>query len=651
MADSLFDMYLGGSSKAIPTNNEPQNDGSLFDMYLSPKTDLPPPTAKITVRPVIGNRELTDADLAGTAQTTPPEQPTNMLGSAIAGGASNIWENVKKDYLSGVDTMVSGINEIGTNKSASGLGKFILGGLSAVPGSLLSGAIHSGEEAVTELTGSPEIGKRAGLLASALPVSPIGLAANAARPVNRAMRDIVSRIGEENIPEIVDRLKANPRLTLMDVSPPVLSDAQGLASKPDLSSSAQLHLSNFVKDQTKTERGVVEKAYNDVMGPTPNVKQLLDNISAEAKKTGATVINPAIKGAGPVDLAPVLQHIEGKSKPGINSVVSAGEPLPDDAIISGLKGVRKYLTNDKQQLTDPQRLHNIQSALRSKAENLMSSSSGQDRLMGYELMTVRNKIVDAIDKASGPANATTGLGPYKTGLSQFRGDKAVGEALEEGTKIFKNGGLESRPEFFEDKIPTNPAELKAMKIGARIAVDNQIRGMRFAARRGENIPEVEFNAEKLGMLFGKKEVAEMQRILSDEKSIAERNQRLFKGSDTASRLAGQKAREVRAPTTVTEAGTKALPFALMEGASYFTTGKPLLGLAAGLTIGGAKKGANLLGRSLDKQTNLEYAKLASATGQARQDLIDKLESLIPVGKPSVLNRISTGVSKLPILRP
>jgi hypothetical protein len=639
MADDLIDLYLGGSGKVTP-NKETSKDGSLMDMYLSPpmetQTDRAP--VQITVRPPIsGATPEQSAQLnaenekAGAENKT--KTPPNALASVISGGLKNIGSNIANNAQSGVDMAMSGVSDAFNRKPAAAVGKMGLGALSVFT-SPFSGAINSLGQGVSELTGSKEIGDKVGILASALPVSAVG---NAMRPITRAFKDIVERIGQENIPQVIEQLKANPRLTLMDVSVPVKTDAQGLASSP---SSSQTHLENFVKERTKGERGVVEQAYNDVMGPTPNVKQLLDDISAEAKKTGKDIINPAVKGAAPVDISPVLAHIESRSKPGITSVISAGEPLPDDAIVGGLKSVRKFLTNDKSQRTDATSLHNMQSAMRAKAENLLSSSSGQDRLMGYELMNVRNKIVDAIDTASGPANPTTGLGPYKTGLSKYRDDKQIGEALEEGTKIFKNNGLESRPEFFQDKIANaNAAEKKMMQVGARIAVDNQIRGMRFAARRGKDIPEVEFNAEKLEMLFGEKEVKNLQRILSDEKAITDTHSKLFQNSQTAMRLAGQKSRQVREPVSIGEAARGAVPFALLEGIGAYTTGGASLGLGTGaaLALGGGKKLANMGGRALDRQTNLEYSRLASATGEARDELIKKLESLIPSGKPTMLS--------------
>lgn len=629
MADDLIDMYLGGSGKVTPTKEQ---SGSLIDMYLSPpmetQTDRAP--VQITVRPPAPagttNQELEQAETENKSKT-----PPNALASVISGGAMNIGRNIAQDYQSGIDMVVSGLNDATNRKPASALGKIVLGGLSAVPGSLISGPIHSLGEGVSELTGSKEIGDKAAIVMSALPVSAIG---NAARPVTRAFKDIVERVGQENIPQVVERLKANPRLTLMDVSEPVKTDAVGLATSPG---SAQTHLSNFVKERASGERGVVEQTYNDVMGPTPNVKTLLDDISAEAKKTGKTMINPALKAAGPVDIGPVLAHIDERSKPGINAVVSAGEALPDDIIINGLKSVRKYLTNDKQQLTDPQRLHNIQSAMRAKAENLLSSSNGQDRLMGYQLMNVRRKLVDAIDTASGPADATTGMGPYKTGLSKYANDKQIGDALEEGTQIFKNGGVYNRPEFLEAKLKdmSNP-EKDMYKVGARIAVDNQIRGMRFAARKGENIPEIEFNAEKLGLLFGKQEVEKLQRVLADEKQIADTHSKLFQGSKTASAKAGQQSRAIREPVTTSQAVRSAVPWAVLEAAGSYQ-GAPLVGTIAAGSIGAGRKLANMGGRALDRQTNLEYARLVSATGEARDELIKKLESLIPSGKPTMLS--------------
>lgn len=609
------------------------------------------PQAKLVHPPISGVTPEQSDTINAQSETVSPQQPVTVstrLGNVAMAGATQLWKSTSENFKAGLENFTSGVSDISKNDPYRGVGKV---GLGVVQGALapISGALDTVGKGATELTGNPEFGKKSELLAgTALPVSKAGSAISSIMPTSRALKDIVSRIGSDNIPEVVARLKSNTRLTLMDVAPSIRTDIQGLAASP---SKAQEHLSNVVKQRTREERSVVEQAHNDLMGPVPNVKDLLDGIAADTKKVGKEIINPAVKNAGPVDIAPVLQHIKERSNTGINAVVSAGEPLPDDFIIKGLKDVRQFLTNDKQQLTDASRLHNIQSALRVKAEGLLSSANGQDRLMGYELMKVRGKLVDAIDTASGPANAVTGMGPYKTGLSKYKAEKEFPEAIEKGMQIFKNNPnqLENRPEFWEALVKgSNDKQLEGLKIGARLAADNQIRGMRFASRKGENIPEVEFNAERLEHLFGKKETTKYAQTLADEKDIAQTTSDLFKGSQTATRLLGAEARKVREPIKLSDAAAKSLPFAILEGIGSYS-GVPGVGTATALALGGGRKVANMTGRALDKSTNTEYAKLASATGKERDEIIKVLENFSPKLKQPAITTM--GKFALPVFAP
>lgn len=639
MADDLINMYLGGSSKTAATPiQEPQDSGSLIDMYLAPKTDLPPPTAKITVRPVIGNRELTDADLAGTAQTTPPEQPTNMLGSAVASGAGNVWKNIKQDYQSGIDTAVSGINDISKNMPATGVGKIGLGALGAVA-SPITGPIHSASEAIAELTGSPEIGEKAGfVLGSALPVAKIGSAVSKAMPTNKAISAIIDTIGEDKLPEVIQRLKENPRLSLMDVSLPIKQVGQKLVTTEGLH---QNTFEKFIHDRIGSAKGTVENIYNDTMGIPVDVLQKLNSMKQAAKNVGSKQINPAIKNAGPVDVSPVITAIDQQLKPGLNALVTAGQPLPFPEIKKALASVKTLLTDGKSLRVDAKDLHSIQSGLRAKADDLLNSPDGQNRQLGYALMNVRNGIVNAIDQAS-PT--------YKKALQGYKDEKDIESAFVKGASVTRNrpGQWDDRPEFWNEWVKNaSKEELEAAREGARIAVDQQINGMRFAARRGTDVPEIEFNKEKLGLLFGNDKVEAMSKKLRDERDIAKTNTDLIGNSQTAMRM------KANAKVDLPEekpAGLGTLLAPVAEIASISAGGYP--GVATGALLA-AKYGSKAKFKYMDLpialRKNEKMTDLLTATGKDKDELINILTQHLPKPKPSLLQHVQN--LALPILRP
>ena len=101
-----------------------------------------------------------------------------------------------------------------------------------------------------------------------------------------------------------------------------------------------------------------------------------------------------------------------------------------------MEKVKGFITDGKSLRTDAQSLHTFQSALRAKAEDLLSSSTGADRQLGRALMDVRNQVVNAIDAASPQIKQADGtsIGTYKSALAKYRDANDIEDA-------FKKGGL------------------------------------------------------------------------------------------------------------------------------------------------------------------------------------------------------------------
>ena len=585
----------------------------------------------------------------GAAQ--PEARSVNRLFKDVKGYVSklpaSVGGSIVDEFTSSKETFNQGFRDIGQNRPATGVGNIGLGtlgmGLSPVTG-VVKELI---QKPVTEFTGKPEIGERAGIVAgAAIPVNKLGTSIKAAMPSNKSVKLIVDAVADPvKLAEGIARLKENSRLSVADVFPTVLQDTQKLVVTEG---KHQTKLASWAEDRTKTARGAVESIYDTTMGAPVNVLEKINEMKNAARKTGREKINPIVEKAAPVDISNVVTHIDSQLKPGVMSLVTEGKPLAlSSEAKQQMKEVRKLLSDDKSFRTNAKELHEIQSNLRAEADNLLHSADGQSRRTGHALMDIRNKIVDAIDKASGPIDPKINTGPYKSGLRAYKDDKDIQSAFDKGQMIIKNraGNLDDRPEYWAEWIKNaNKDEIISAKEGARIAVDDQIRRMKFAAKKGTDIPEIEFNQEKLKLLFGEKEVTKMAKELADQRAISVTNQKLFHDSQTAFRL------KSNARIDLPEK-KKTNPLGYTVGAiaeiAATTAGYP----GIGLTLMGGKAAGDIsyfAKTKLAKKTNEAYADLVTSTGPNRDELIRQLESHLPGPKSSILMRASNIANRLPI---
>lgn len=622
---SIFDKY--GSGVAIP-----QATAEVIPPTYTPQNPYP---GSVPAPPNASGKQWFETPPAVSSNPDTSNQAVSDIASAPGFVARQGYKNYKEaKKLAG-----QGLVDIGQGKSATGVGEAVMGGIgqvAAYPQAVIQGA----DKFAQRLVGNKNFTPTELITTTGLPITKVGQVAVKTMPSVRAIEEIVNAIGKENIPKVLDELKSNPRLTLMDVDPNVQYKTMGLASEIGEPHRA---LKEFNDLRKADQKDAVIQAYNETMGTPVSVKDKLDTLKKNIKSAGAE-INPVVKAAGPVDITPVIASIDAKLKPGVTSVITAGKPLPGPRVKEELAEFRKYLTDDKSNRTGAGELHSIQSALRARAENLLNSTTSADREVGYALMDIRNQIVDAIDKASPQiTNATTGnsFGSYRPKLAKFRDENQIQEAFEKGQLITNNklGRLEDHPDYWQEWISNaSPAELEAAKEGARLAVSYQMGAFKNATRKAMDIPQSDFNAEKLGMLFGVKETSKLMKALNDERKINETDTKLFQNSMTAMRLAAQKANDVREKYRPNASAF--LPAAAEVGAAY-ATGGASTGLVAPSIIGyhAVRHYANKAGQALDRKKNLEVAHLSMATGEAKDKLIKALQDYIPKHQLSVSQKL------------
>lgn len=481
----------------------------------------------------------------------------------------------------------------------------------------------SRQKAITE--GSPAL---AGMVTTGeLPRLGVAKVAEKVAPSTRAVNALVEAVGPENIPAAINRLQHNPRLTLADVSDPVRTMAQGLIDPAQ--PKAQNAIVDAVKARAATRLEATNTAFTKAMGPAPDVIKMVEGLKEKARAAGREAIQPALANAKAVDVTPVIVAIDKEVQPGIAAMKSG---LPLSPRQEELWRLRNQLVDSEtgDQAIDPKRLHEIQSRTGDLAYQYQKSPDGKTKNVGNGLRDVNEKLVDAIDEASG--------GAYRPARAKFKDAKDISEAFESGFDTLKNrsglsGALEDSPQAFREWMKNaSDEEVVARRLGTRADIDQKINSVKNGALKGETIAAIPYNQEKLRALFGDNEANRLIRVMKDSADEAATNAKLLVGAKTAETQAGQRALEVPKvePFQLGSLTQAMVPSALADiaaqymGAAPFVTATGLV--ASGLTAGTIKKGIQSLKATNALARNAEFAKRALATGSSRDETVRALLS-------------------------
>lgn len=583
--------------------------------------------------PISGVTPEQSASINAASDTVPPSSGSNT--PSIMDVPVKAFEAGYDAAKAGVNQARQGIGQVLSNQPASGLGNVAVGALST-----LASPIAGAEQLTGDVTGSKDIADRAGMVLGALPVAKIGEAAKAILPINKAFKTLVETIGPENVGKVAQEMRANPRLTPADLSPATRQTAQKLFVTEGDKTKNYLH--NTVEGRLSTAKSAVKDAMDSSMGTTVDPVAKLKTLSDNIKAVGAKEINPVLKSTKPVDLSPVIKHIDSNLKPGVSSLISNPENLlPYDKTQKMMQGYRDMITNNKTVLTNPDVLNKIQSGMRRTADGLLKSIDPEAKSMGYALHQLRQKVIDAVGKA-GPQTVDkegNAVSAYRQGLNKYRDENHIADAFEEGhdSIISNSKKLLDRPEFFKKKVNAySDEEKEAAKEGARIAIDTQMNGFKSAARRGTDIGQIDFNKDRIEALFGKEKSDELFKKLEHERMIAETNSDLTKGSQTAMRQTADSriALPEKKPSSV-------VPY-VAEGLGALTTGYPGIGSLSYMGLKGAGWAKNKIEVALAKEHNAQYAKMALPTeGPDREALIRSLEAVANKPKRTLLTKANS----------
>lgn len=481
-------------------------------------------------------------------------------------------------------------------------------------------------------------------------------------PTGQAARNLLKAVGESgtSLPDMTSEMVRNPALSAMDTNDGLRQMGQKLAAAGGKPRAA---LNDAIQGRQDAAAANTSGAFDSALGGVPDVKAYLDGLKATTKANAKQAFGDALSNAKPVDISPVLAAIDAKVSPGVNGVVSGGSNIPMSPSKQALQDLRSEIANGNEQLTDPARLHQIQSDWRTTAETLQKSATGSDRLIGGEIQKIRQKLIDQIDQSAG--------GKYRPAQKQYADDNAIQDAFDKGTSVFRNGtgdaAIQNRPEFWQDWVKNaTPAEVDAAKVGARVAVDQQMGSVRNAAAKGISIPEMDFNSGRLEALLGKNETAKLSQTLADQKAIAETNAKVLHGSKTAETSAKDDLIKVTQPSARFAIG----PGTLGAGGAILSAANGNMlaaagSLGAGAAAFGAKYGIQAALRARDVSRNrlmaeaisgglpsLQNALAATARpadmGRAVGDGVNRLASLAaPTSAEQINQRIPINVPVIP----
>lgn len=561
--------------------------------------------------------------------------------------ASNWWDATKHAFESGAQTYQKGTGEIPVGMTASGVGNIGLGAL-GMAGAPINGALRAFiGEPVTQLTGNPAIGEDVERTAGFLLPTKAAPAAVKMTAEGNAVNALVKTIGPENVPDVVAAARANPRTMLMDVSPPVRTVSRGLLDPAQ--PTAQNIIVGAVKNRTQSLPSWVNSAYTATMGPSPNVPLMLDALKARAQIIGQQQIEPVIANTKPVNVTPVLNLIDKEFSDTPIGAAALRKIKQGDVPAFPLSDYQQKLLSLRTQLSSDfkdrahfldadgtQGAHAVQAGLRADAQNLLSSSTGSDRLLGGKLMNIRNALVEAIDDASG--------GAYKPALSNYRDAMQVQDAFNEGFSgdVLKNrpGRVEDTPEAFGRWLDqATPEQVVAKRLGTRANIDMQIRGAKNQGLKGENITGIEYNQDKLRSLFGDAEANRLINAMMSAQQEGRTATSILGGSETAQTQAGQRALERPKIGGGNILNWIGVPAAEMAG--EYLLGPAGMGLGAGgfALAKAGQYGFQAASRALATQRNIAFARAASATGAAKAPILEAL-----MNHPAVIRQLQRRVS-------
>lgn len=420
-------------------------------------------------------------------------------------------------------------------------------GAGAVEGAAFGAAqgFGSGEGGVGERVASAGEGAAWGApIGAAAPVVAKGVGAltramrGAGHP-DPALRMVVDDLAAEGVPpsEMARRAQAlGPEGMIADTTDTLRLRAEQIANADNPGRPAVV---GALRDRSAGGAARVHGAWDDQLGATPNVKELLDNATSAKKRLADDLYGEARKVARPVNTTPLIESIDRALYSDIETAVQARSSATPDALdreMSWLMGRLTGAGNHRStagavQVVDFNKLHTLQRDLAEKARSYAARGEGY---VAKRLNVARGKLLDALDAATErkPGDHSSSL--YASARRHFADDSAVEEAFDIGRNAFSS---RAHPDFVAaDLAKMSAAERDAVEIGLRVAADEAMGRVRNGALKGRTLLDADFNERKVVAILGEDRGRALINRLLGETKMADTANQVLGNSATARRV-------------------------------------------------------------------------------------------------------------------
>lgn len=547
------------------------------------------PRIKAGVRSALGMGDYADElananqDMAAAEQNHPIITGVGNVVGAIASPVSKLGMVVKGATLAG--------------KVVNGIGQ---------------GAVAGGLFGASQSTDLADIGQTAGDAArgAALGGFTGGIIAPAAAGIGKVAGSIVNRVGDQaagkalNVPtaaaakvgEAVAQDAATGSLRapgegdmLMNLGPQLTDRARGIATQPGEGSNILLDAS---KQQQMTEGGRIKAVVDRTLGADQG--RVLDAaaVKAEAQAAGSQ-IKAAKQFPGTFDMGQTVSDLDAKIAAADGPVASTLQKARDLKVFDGKPKTAEQLHQARMALDD----------MLEKAGSDPATSAGRNAKAA--LGEVRSAIDTGLKTVPGMKQAD----------AAFSSAMKSKQALMDGRDVFTKA-YGSPEELKAELAAMDPAVRDRFVKGARDAITALMGSARNdAAAVRRELFDKGWNKEKLQVLVGPQTAGIIDRTLAGSVNRAEGRAKIASGSDTANKLASQKA----FPGPVDSAG-----------AADKLAGKPITGVALSMLVGLANKvSGGMVTGAINKSraaTATGAARLLSSQGATRDQVLQVLQA-------------------------
>jgi hypothetical protein len=381
---------------------------------------------------------------------------------------------------------------------------------------------------------------------------------------------------------------------LADLGPNLTQQTGGIASLPG---PGQKVVRDALQARQAGAGQRITGTMDDVFGGPANLAAERTGVIAARKADISPLYEAAKKYPGRLNPAHAVQLVQNASENAVGKTRTA------------LKRIERMMGGpfDKAVLAD----------MKSSAASLHEVRSEISRAMRNEWRDIAGKLRPILKALDDQLDMVPG---YSKARSGWADSKDIEEALEQGRTVFRRS---VRPDDLAAELAAmSRPEREAFKKGARDVVSEIMGTARNdAGAAWREIGEKGWNREKLQMVIGKPAANKVLRRLGNEKLFAGTSSRVTQNSETAARQAAQR--------ELTGRGQPNEPITILGRA---VESVPLVGP---LARGGFQKLIGALKGKTRERVNLELAKMLTATGQARDDAIDRAATLIAMTNTAV----------------